>query len=375
MGEPSRGLPPDRWSGNDGDAEPARELPDPPAEPSWATVLATTSRLWLERRGLRRPVSADAVPRSAWRRFGLLGLVLVVFAAGALTVALIRQTAKDPVAEPAGGSLSAAAAVRDDAAAWIVKRVSPGAIVACDPVMCSVLQKRGFPVGSLLALGPSAGDPLGSAIVVATAALRSQFGRRLTSEYAPVAIAGFGSGTAGVQVLVTAQDGATSYLRALRVDRRARRLDGTQLLGNDRIGCSAAAGAALSAGRVDTRLLITLAAMAHQQQVQVLSFGGAAPGASRDVPLSTAELAIPAGPAGRGYLRSALALLRAQRAPYLASSMTTTRLASGRTVLFVGFAAPSPLGLLGPSTPALHTQNSGHAKKSPREKKSRRKKH
>ena len=374
MGQPSRGLPPDRWSGNDRDWEPARELPDPPAEPSWATVLATTSRLWLERRGLRRPVSADAVPKSAWRRFGLLGLVLVVFAAGALTVALIRQTAKDPAADPAGGSLGAASAVRDDAAAWIVRRVSPGAIVACDPVMCSVLQKRGFPAGSLLTLGPSAGDPLGSSIVVATAALRSQFGSRLTSEYAPVAIAGFGSGTAGVQVLVTAQDGAASYLSALRADQRARRLDGTQLLGNDRIGSAAAAAAALSAGRVDTRLLITLAAMAHQQQVQVLSFGGAAPGASRDVPLSTAELAIPPGPAGRGYLRSALALLRAQRAPYLASSMTTTRLASGRTVLFVGFAAPSPLGLLGPSAP-LHTQNSDHPKKSPGKKNSRRKKH
>jgi hypothetical protein len=374
MGEPSRGLPPDRWSGNDGDAEPARGLPDPPAEPSWATVLATTSRLWLERRGLRRPVSAAAVPKSAWRRFGLLGLVLVIFAAGALTVALVRQTAKDPAADPPGGSLGAAAAVRDDAAAWVVRRVSPGAIVACDPVMCSVLQKRGFPAGSLLALGPSAGDPLGSSIVVATAALRSQFGRRLTSEYAPVAIAGFGSGTAGVQVLVTAQDGAASYLTALHADLRARRRDGTQLLGNDRIGFSAAAGAALSAGRVDSRLLITLAAMAHQQRVQVLSFGGAAPGASRGIPLSTAELAIPAGPAARGYLRSALALLRAQRAPLLASSMTATRLASGRTVLLVGFAAPSPLGLLGPSAP-LHTQNSEHPKKSPGKKNSRRKKH
>ncbi len=375
MGVPSRGLPPDRWSGGDGEAAPARKLPDPPAEPSWPTVLATTCRLWLERRGLRRPVSADAVPRSAWRRFGLLGLALVVFAAGALTVALIRQTAKDAAADPAGPSLRAATAVRDDAAAWIVKRVSPGAIVACDPVMCSVLQKRGFPAGSLLALGPSAGDPLGSAIVVATAALRSQFGRRLTGEYAPVAIAGFGSGPAGIQVLVTAQDGAASYLTALHADLRARRRGGAQLLGSDRIGCSAGAAAALSAGRVDARLLMTLPALAHQQQVQVLSFGGAAPGANRDVPLRTAELAIPAGPAGRGYLRSALDLLRAQRAPLLASSMTTTRLASGRTVLFVGFAAPSPLGLLGPSTPAMHTTTSEHAKKSPGEKKPRRKKH
>jgi hypothetical protein len=365
MGVPSRGLPPDRWSGGDGDAAPARKLPDPPVEPSWPTVLATTGRLWLERRGLRRPVSADAVPRSAWRRFGLLGLALVVFAAGALTIALIRQTAKDAAADPAGPSLRAATAVRDDAAAWIVKRVSPGAIVACDPFMCSVLQKRGFPAGSLLALGPSAGDPLGSAIVVATAALRSQFGRRLTGEYAPVAIAGFGSGSAGIQVLVTAQDGAASYLTALHADLRARRRGGTQLLGSDRIGCSAAAAAALSAGRVDARLLMTLPALAHQQPVQVLSFGGAAPGANRDIPLSTAELAIPAGPAGHDYLRSALALLRAQRAPLLASSMTTARLASGRTVLFVGFAAPSPLGLLGLSTPAMHTTTSEHAKKSP----------
>jgi hypothetical protein len=376
MGEPSRDLPPDRWSGNDGDVAPARKLTDATAEPSWPTVLATTGRLWLERRGLRRPVSADAVPRSAWRRFGLLGLVLVVFAAGALTVALIRQTAKDAAADrpPPGGSLRAAAAVRDDAAAWIVKRVGPGAIVACDPVMCSALQKRGFPAGLLLALGPSAGDPLGSSIVVATAALRSQFGHRLTGEYAPVAIAGFGSGTAAIQVLVTAQDGAASYLTALHADLRARRRGGTQLLGSARIGCSAAAAAALSAGRVDARLLMTLPALAHQQQVRVLSFGGAAPGANRDIPLRTAELAIPAGPAGQGYLRSALALLRAQRAPLLASSMTTTRLASGRTVLFVGFAAPSPLGLLGPSTPAMHTTTSEHPKKSPREK-SRRKKH
>jgi hypothetical protein len=376
MGEPSRAQPPDRWPGSDGEAEPARELPDSPAEPSWATVLATTSRLWLERRGLRRPVSTDALPRSAWRRFGLLGLVLVVFAAGALTVALIRQTAKDPAADPASGSLRAAAAARGEAAAWIVRQVSPGAIVACDPVMCSVLQKRGFPAGSLLTLGPSSGDPLGSSVVVATAALRSQFGKRLTSEYAPIAMAGFGSGTAQVQVLVTAQDGAASYLSTLRADQRSRRLDGAQLLGNANISSSAAAGAALSAGRVDTRLLITLAAMASQQRVRVLAFGGAAPGAALGVPLRTAELAVPAGPSGRGYLHSVLALLRAQRAPYLASSMTTTRLASGRTVLLVGFAAPSPLGLLSPGTPAMHPKNSSHpknpahARKSPRKKKS-----
>lgn len=377
MGEPSRAQPPDRWQGSDGEAEPARELADYPAEPSepsWATVLATTSRLWLERRGLRRPVSTDAVPRSAWRRFGLLGLVLVVFAAGALTVALISQTAKDPAADPASGGLRTAAAARGEAAAWIVRQVSPGAIVACDPVMCSLLQKRGFPAGSLLTLGPSSGDPLGSSVVVATAALRSQFGKRLTSEYAPIAMAAFGSGTAMVQVLVTAQEGSASYLSALRADLSARRLDGAQLLGNANISSSAAAGAALSAGRVDDRMLITLAAIAAQQRVRVLAFGGAAPGASPAVPLRTAELAVPAGASSSGYLRAMLALLRAQRAPYLASSMTTTRLASGRTVLLVGFAAPSPLGLLGPAAPAMHPKKSSHPKKPARARKSHRKK-
>ena len=67
---------------------------------------------------------------------------------------------------------------------------------------------------------------------------------------------------------------------------------------------SAPARAALVAGRVDTRLLITLAAMAAQGPVDVLAFGGAAPGASPGVPLRTAELAGPAGPSGRSYVRS-----------------------------------------------------------------------
>jgi hypothetical protein len=362
MGEPSRVLPPEWQPGNDGEAEPAREPPDRQAEPSWANVLVTTFRLWLERRGLRRPAGPDAGQRSAWRRFGLLGLVLVIFAAGALTVALVRQASPGNPADPGRGSLRAAAAARAGAARWVVGQVSRSAIVACDPVMCATLQARGFPAGSLLSLGPSAGDPLPSDVVVATAAVHSQFGRRLASEYAPVVMASFGSGTARVQVLATAQDGAAAYLRDLRADVRTRQAGGAALLGNSNITYSAQARAALAAGQVDTRLQITLADMAHWQHLQILAFGGAGPGASPGVPLRTAELLIPAGASGRGYLQSALALLRAQRAPYLASSMTTARLASGRTVLLVGFAAPSPFGLLPGSSPATHPKKSPHKK-------------
>jgi hypothetical protein len=383
--EPEAELAPEPEPGPE--PEPEADHPEPAAQqavpdnltaPSWGTVLANTLRLWLKRRGLRR-AGQDAVPRPAWRRLGLLVLVLVVFAAGAVTVALIGRTtpaSPDSSAGAVSRSLKAAAAVRGDAANWVIRQVSRGAIVACDPVMCATLEARGFPSGSLLTLGPSAGDPLGSAVVVATAAVRSQFGSRLTSEYAPIAIAGFGSGTDRVEVLVTATDGATAYLSDLRADQRARRLDSAQLLRGGGIKCSAPARAELVAGRVDARLLITLAAIASQQRVHILAFGGAAAGASPGVPLRTAELASPAGPSGRRYVRSMLAFLRAQRAPYLASTITTARLASGRTVLLVGFSAPSPLGLLGASTPGTHVKKSSHkAKKSSHKKRLRHKKH
>jgi hypothetical protein len=42
-----------------------------------------------------------------------------------------------------------------------------------------------------------------------------------------------------------------------------------------------------------------------------------------------------------------LAVLRAQRDPYLAAHARTVRLASGAYVLRIEFAAPSPVGLLG----------------------------
>src|SRR6266536_2900876 len=334
---------------------------DRPAVPSWGTVLATTIRLWLERRGLRKPASPAPAAKPGWRKLGIVGLVLVLFAAGVLTIAVIRHTSaaapSGPAAAPGGGSLRSATAARDDAASWIVQQVSRGAIVACDPVMCAVLQARGFPAGNLLILGSSAADPLGSAVVVATAAVRSQLGSRLTSEYATTVLASFGSGTARVDVMVTATEGAAAYQRAFAADLQARRVTGAQLLRNAHIKCAAPAHHELASGRVDPRLLITLAALAAHDQVRIVAFGGGAPGTSPGVPLRTADLAAPPGVKGSSYLLSVRAFLRAQRAPYLASTISITRPARGRPVLHVGFAAPSPLGLLGSGTPAASKQS------------------
>jgi hypothetical protein len=279
-----------------------------------------------------------------------------------MTVVVVRHTTAgttpNNAAGPGSRSFVAAAAARSDAAGWVARQVSQAAIVACDPAMCSALAARGFPTGSLLVLGSSAANPLNSAVVIATPAVRSQFDSRLTSEYAPIAIASFGSGTARVDVLVTAANGAVAYRNALYGDLRARQEAGAQLLRNARITCSPRACAALATGQVDVRLLITFAALAAQDHLDILGFGGGGPGASAGVPLRTAMVASPAG--RPGFLRSALALLHAQRAPYLASSITPVRLASGITALRIGYSAPSPLGLLGGQATAAHARPSGH---------------
>jgi hypothetical protein len=309
--------------------------------PSWSAVVATTVRLWVERR------------RTGWRVAVALVAALIVFAAGGLTVALLRNAGPKSTTRSGGtasgppglGPVQAAATARQQAATWVAAQISHSAVVSCDPAMCAALQAKGFPAGDLMTLGPAASDPLGSAVIVATAAIRSEFGSRLTSVYAPTVIASFGSGSAQVDVRVYAAGGAAAYLAALRADELSRRSDGSQLLRNSRVSAAPAARQQLAAGQVDSRLLITIATLSGQGPVSILAFGDSGQGASPGVPLRLAELASPPR-AKSGYLQSVVALLRAQQEPYLANSVTLTRLASGQEVVRVEFAAPSPLGLL-----------------------------
>ncbi len=204
----------------------------------------------------------------------------------------------------AGGAAAAersrAAAVRAEAAAWVARQVSSDAIVACDPAMCAVLQSHGVAAGNLLVLRPEASDPLGSDVVAATAAVRSQFGARLADVYAPAVIASFGSGQLRIDVRAVAPDGAAAYQTALAADLVARRNAGSQLLRNPQLTVSAPARDDLASGDVDPRLLITLAALAATGPVQVTAFGDGGPGASAGPPMRSAELAAPGAPGGPG---------------------------------------------------------------------------
>jgi hypothetical protein len=209
--------------------------------------------------------------------------------------------------------------------------------------MCAALSRRGIPAGDMLVLGPAASDPLGSDVVLETAALRAQFGNRLAGVYAPLILASFGTGQARIAVRAVAPDGTAACLVALAADLRARRSVGRELLRDPRLEFTSPASAQLAAGRADARLLITLAAMAASQPLRVLGFGDAGPGASPGLPSRAAQLEVPAAVAQR-----LLAFLRAQRPPYLAARADIAPGPGGRSLLTIEFAAPSPLGLLRP---------------------------
>jgi hypothetical protein len=315
------------------------------SEPSWPTVIATTIRLWVS----RHPVAGLKI--TGWRLLSLVACAVLAVSA-AVAAVVVGTTATSPArpqarAASAGSqisvSLQAATAARTTAAGWIAGQVSPSAIVACDPAMCAALQASGVAAGRLLVLGTSASDPLGSDLVVATPALRSQFGARLASVYAPAVIASFGSGAARIDIRAVAADGTAAYDSALSADRSARIAAGEQLIGNHRIAMTAAAATVLRAGLVDPRLLAMLAALAAQQPLRILAFGDPSPGASAAVPLRSLELApADAGTHAAARLRTMLSFLQAQRLPFLPATAALVH----QSALSIEYAAPSPLGLL-----------------------------
>ncbi len=314
-------------------------------------MLATTIRLWWQRRGRGGRWLITAVV-----------VIIALLAAGGIAVALTsgsgrgagQATASPPASQQAsqGPSLSpaeaqAAATARAVAASWVAQQVTPGTIVSCDAQMCTNLEQAGLPTGQLLYLGVGTASPAESSVLVVTAVVRQEYGARLAAVYAPGVLASFGTGGAQVEVRVVAPGGAAAYAAGLHADLAARVAAGRRLLHNPRLHPSAAARQALAAGQPDGRLLADFAALAAGHPLRVIDFGPGPAGLSPGQPLRTADIA----PAGFGTarqpdnLRLLARLLLAEPPRYRPASLTRLRLAGGTAVLRVTFTAPSPLGL------------------------------
>ena len=292
-------------------------------------------------------------PGRRYRMAGVFVSVAALITAGSLALTLYGHSAS-PVApgghrqRPASG---ADPVTRDQAAAWVAGQIGPTTIVSADPAMCRVLESHGVPASNLYELGPQATNPLRSAVIVATPAVRAQFGTLLSSVYAPAVLASFGSGRQRVDIREIAPRGAAAYRSMLAADLAARKSTGAALLHSNRINVSRTARKQLSAGQVDSRLEITVAAMAAKRPVYIVAFNGFAPGADANMPLRFADL-VQASPGylarsrsvTRAFVRSMVAFLRGG-APFRPLRVETVRLAGGHTVLRIEFAAPSPFGL------------------------------
>jgi serine/threonine protein kinase len=282
------------------------------------------------------------------RMAALLALILLIGGAGGLGLILSRH---GPSPEPSSGGqagssqeLAAEGAARTQAVTWILRQVSRATIVSCDPQVCADLAQRGFP--NLDTLGPGSTDPLGSTLVVATAAVRAQFGGRLASVYAPAVIASFGSGNAKIEIRWAYPGGTSAYYANLEPDLGARKSQDAQLLTNNRLRVSATARAQLVSGDIDPRLPMLLAAMTADYPVQIVDFGDRSPGGGPASLLRSMDLATHVGAAhlaAPAYISWMQALVKTQWAQYLPSSSKLVTLPTGQTVLRIEFDAPSPL--------------------------------
>jgi hypothetical protein len=338
------------------EVQPVAQRPpakDQPLAAAWGTEAphpAVLRRIGLRSRPRGTRQASKSRPSGRRQLLWLFSLSVVVLVTAAGTViALMRQPAgTGQGSRQAPGALSRAAAARATAAQWLSNQVSRSQMIGCDAVMCADLLKAGVPSSDLLVLRPTAPDPLGSDVLVATPILQSQFGARLRSEYAPTVLASFGRGRARVEVRLVAINGAAAYNLALRQDLAARRTWGAQLVGNGRIALPSAAKSELAAGKVDPRLLITLPALAAKHPVRILAFFDHPPGASSGVPLAGVKLSGSDPKAGMlpgAYLHWLTSFLRSQQSVYHPASVSVTR-QHGHPVVSVRFTWPAPIGLL-----------------------------
>jgi hypothetical protein len=287
--------------------------------------------------GIRRAARWDQASRRQRFTIVLSGLCALALVAGVAVAAAGVGRQGTPVS--ALDAPQTASVNRAQTAAWITQQVSPGTVVSCDPAMCRQVRGSGFPAAQLKALPAAATLPLSSGLIVATAAIRSQFGTSLAAD-APLVIARFGSGATEVDVRVVAPDGAGVFSSQLAAEHISLMSAGQQLLRDPNIATSAAARPALLAGHADPRLLANLSVLAAQMPIRLVAFDQLSPGADSSVPLRGAEI----GAASPGGLSVILSFLHAQQGVYRPGVITEARDASGPTLITVWFGAPGPVG-------------------------------
>jgi hypothetical protein len=297
-----------------------------------------------------RPRSARRSARGRWRWRAAAAATALVLVAGAGVVAFVLARPGTSPGRSAGSHASAShqleaeAEARKQAVTWILQQVSRAAIVACDAQVCADLASRGFP--NLLTLGPGSNDPLGSDLVVATAAIRAQYGRQLASVYAPAVIASFGSGTSRIDIRLVYPGGTSKYRADERSALRARKAADAQLLTNRHIAVSAGARAQLLSGQVDPRLPPLIAAIAHTHPVRIVDFVDQSPGGGPASLLRSMDLASvdkTAHLTRAAYLSWIRNFVDAQQAQYRPAWSHLVTLRPGQVVLRIGYGAPSPL--------------------------------
>ena len=299
-----------------------------------------------------RPRSArhgNSRTRRRRRRAGvILAAIVVVAGIGALVINLPRHGASPGRLTSQSGinrEIAAEAAARTRAINWILQQVSRADIVACDPQFCQDLLGKD-PSANVLTLGSGANDPLGSTLVVATAAIRAQFGGRLESVYAPAVIASFGKGPAEIDILWDYPGGTAKYRSDLQAGLSYRKTAGAQLLTNSQITVSPTARAQLLGGDIDPRLPQLLAIMADIHPVDIVGFLDQSPGGGPASLLRAVDLATVDSRAHMtraAYLGWIKSFIETQRSQYLPVWEQQAAPGTGQTVLQIAYGAPSPL--------------------------------
>ena len=295
---------PARTGGGTGGAASGRQQP---ATPSWLKVIGTTIRLWMRRRVLHVPDSGK-IGRARRARLGAVLAIVVVVVAGSVAAA-VMLTARSPAASsgsqraavrprltPAQAAAQAAAAAAAQAngkaaASWIAAQVGHGMVIGCDPATCAAILAAGYPTGGQVILqGVSLPGP--GSLIVASAAVRAQYGPQLASR-APAVIAAFGTGASAVQVRLAVAGGPQAYSQSASSALAARRRAGHKLLQVPSVHARGAAKNDLSLGLVDPRLTAALRRLAAHYPVVLVRFGDAGPLAGGTVPFRMAEIAVP----------------------------------------------------------------------------------